>query len=155
MNPVKLLASRNILIAAALFAVAFVALIVLQTRTGSAETLPPAERVGVPPEPSGTAVPLDTVLAAFQRSRSTALRQYRHTPFTAPVDTIAPVGKSGWASRVNLAGGRATAYFSDQQWRTSDTTLVPGQTYAFTCFDWQSGAGGTVTLYGCGLAAGR
>jgi hypothetical protein len=152
MNPVRLLASRNILIATAVFSVALMAVIVFQTRTGSAETMPSADRIGTPPEPAGDVVPLETVLTAFQRSRATALRHYRHEPFSAHLETVTPVQKNGWAARLLLAGGRVTAYIADQQWKSLAEPVAAGQTRAFTCFDWQSGAGGTVTLYGCGLA---
>src|SRR4051812_21337571 len=111
MNPVKLLASRNILVGVGIVAALFVALVVLQTRTGSTETMPSAERFAAPPEPTGEVVPLETVLAAFQRNRTNALRRYRQSPMSARVDAVQPVGKAGWASSVTLDGGRAVAYF--------------------------------------------
>jgi hypothetical protein len=151
MNPVKLLASRNILIGAGIVAALFVVLVVLQTRTGSSETMPSAERFAVPPQSTGDVVPLETVLTEFQRNRSQAMRQYRNSPIRARVDGMTPVGRSGWASAVTLEGGRASAYFTDQQWTSIDPPIAAGQTRTFTCADWQYGAANSVALYGCAI----
>jgi hypothetical protein len=150
-NPRKLLASKTIIIFTGVIAVAFVAMAVVYALVGPAESMPSAERIGTPPAASGEVVPLDTIVAAFQRSRTMALKQYRTTPFMAHVNAVTRVGKSGWAAAVTLAG-HATAYVSDQQWQSITPPLAVGQTRAFTCFDWQSGAAGAVTMYGCGVA---
>ena len=152
MNPAKLLASRNILIGVGIVAALFVVLVVLQTRTGSTETMPPAERFSAPPEPSGEVVSLETVLAAFQRNRTNALRRYRQSPMSAHVDAIQPVGKSGWASSVTLDSGRATAYFAEPLWKSIQPPIQAGQMRTFTCADWQYGGSNSVMLYGCGVA---
>jgi len=151
MNPVKLLASRNILLGVGIVAALFVALVVLQTRTGSTETMPSAERFASPPEPTGEVVPLETVLAAFQRNRTNALRRYRESPMSAHVDGVQPVGKAGWASSVTLDGGRAVAYFTEPLWKSLQPPLEPGKTRTFTCADWQYGGSDSVALYGCGV----
>jgi len=152
MNPVKLLASRNLLIAIAIIGTLFVVFVVLQTRTGSSETMPSAERVGSPPAPAGDIVPLDTVLDAFERNRTTA-RRYRQSPFTAHVDAVTPVAKSGWAAAVTLNGGRATAYLAESQWPSIDPPLKKGQMRTLTCADWQTAGSNRFTMYGCGVAA--
>jgi len=151
MNPVKLLGSRNILIGVGIVATLFVVLVVLQTRTGSSGTMPSAERFSVPPEATGDVVPLDTVLAAFQRNRTQAIRRYQTVPISARVDAVAPVGKGGWASVVTLEGGRASAYFTDRQWTSIDQPVAAGQMRTFTCADWEYGGSSSVELYGCGV----
>ena len=149
MNPAKLLASRNLLVGIAILAVAFVAFVLLQTRSGAAaDTMPSAERFSVPPAPIGDVVPLDTVLAAYKQSRTTALRKYRDSPFSTQVETVTPVNMSGWAEAVTVGGGRATLYFTESQ--ASAPVIAAGQTGTFICADWQSGASGTVMMYGCG-----
>jgi hypothetical protein len=152
MNAVKLLASRNILIGVGVIAALFAVFVVLQTRTGSSETVPPAERFSAPPQAEGDVVPLDTVLTAFQRSGAQAVRRYRHAPLSAHVDAVTPVGKNGWASEVTLDGGRASAYFSDQQWKSIEPPIAAGETRTITCADWQYGAASAVAMYGCGVA---
>ena len=151
MNPAKLLASRNILLGVGVVAALFVVVVVLQTGTGSTETMPPAERFGSPPEATGEVVPLETVLAAFQRNRTNALRRYRQAPMSARVDSVQPVGKSGWASLVTLDNGRATAYFTEPLWKSIHPPVEAGQTRTFTCADWQHGGSNSVVLYGCGV----
>ena len=155
MNPVKLLASRNILIGVGIIAALFVVLVVLQTRTGSTETMPSAERFAAPPEATGEVVPLETVLAAFQRNRTNALRRYRQSPMRARVDAVQPVGRSGWASSVTLDGGRATAYFAESLWTSIQPPVEAGQTRTFTCADWQYGGSNSVAMYGCGVVQAR
>ena len=150
-NPKKLLASKTIILGTGVLAILFVAMVVVYALVGPAESLPSAERVGTPPAAAGEAVPLDRVLAVFQRSRTTALRQFRAAPFRAHVNGVTPIGKSGWAAAITFEG-HATAYVSDQQWRAIVPPLAPGQNREFTCFDWQSGVGGAVTMYGCGVA---
>lgn len=151
MNPVKLLASRNILIGVGIVAALFVVLVVLQSRTGSSEAMPSAERFSSPPQPSGEVVPLETVLSAFQRNRTQALRRYRNTPFSARVEAVVPIAKAGWASAVTLDAGRASAYFTDQQWTATAPPIAAGQMRTFTCEDWQYGGSNSVALYGCGV----
>jgi len=149
MNPVKLLASRNLLVGIAILGAVFVAFVLLQTRSGAvADTMPSAERFSVPPAPTGDVVPLDTILAAYKQSRSTAIRKYRDSPFTTQVDTVTPVNKSGWAEAATAAGGRAMLYFTESQ--ASAPAIAAGQSATFICADWQSGASGTVLMYGCG-----
>ena len=150
MKPVKLLGSKNILVGIALLSVAFIAIVLLQTRSGASETLPGAERFARPPAATGEVVSLATVRAAYQRNRTTALRQYRKSPIGAQVHAVTPVNKNGWAAAVALDGGVATAYFADRDWQGISPVAV-GQTMTVTCADWQSGAGGTVTMYGCGV----
>jgi hypothetical protein len=153
MNPVKLLASRNLLIAIAVLAVVFVAFVALQTQSGATETMPSAERFSAPPAPSGAAVPLDTILAAYKQSRTTALRKYRYSPFTTQVDAVTPVNKNGWASAVTAGGSRATLYFANDQWPSGSSALAAGQVGTFLCADWQSGPSGMLMMYGCGVVA--
>jgi hypothetical protein len=148
MNPVKLLASRNLLVAIAVLAVVFIAFALFQSRSGAAETMPSAEHFSVPPAPTGAVIPLDTLLAAYKQSRPTALRKYRNAPFTTQVDAVTPVNRNGWAEAVTVSGGRATLYFTDSQ--ASDPTIAAGQPGTFVCADWQSGPAGTVLMYGCG-----
>ena len=151
MNPMKLLASRNILIGVGIVAALFVVLVVLQTGMGSTETMPSAERFATPPDAIGEVVPLETVLAAFQRNRTNALRRYRRSPMSAHVDAVQPVGKAGWASSVTLDGGRAVAYFTEPLWKSVQPPLEAGQTRTLTCADWQYGGSNSVALYGCAV----
>jgi hypothetical protein len=148
MNPAKLLASRNILMASGVFAVAFVAVVLLHSYAGPVEAMPQAESVGIPPAPSGAVIPLDTLLDAYKRSRATALRQYRHAPFQTKVETVTPVNTGGWAQAVTVDGGRATLYFTENQ--GSDPTIAAGQPGTFICADWQTGPSGTMMKFGCG-----
>jgi hypothetical protein len=150
---VKLLASRNILIAMAGLGVVFVAVVLVHSIIGSAEAMPTAERIGPPPAATGPVESLDTVLAAYRRSGNAALRRYRNSPFSAKVDSLMPVRKSGWAVSASVDGGRATVYIADREWESITPPLVPEQTRAFTCMDWQAGAAGTLTMYGCGTVA--
>ena len=152
MNPVKLLASRNIIISIGVLAILFAAFVVVQTRTGSAETVPPAERVGAPPSATGEVVPLNDVLTAYQRNRTAALRRFHNSPLSAQVDAVTPVQKSGWAASVTANGGRATLYFADGVWPSIAPVIASGQKRTFTCADWQSGPSGSVAMYGCGIA---
>ena len=149
----KILASRNIIIGCAVIGVLFVALVVLHSSTSSLETMPSAGRIGAPPAATGEVQALDTVLAAYQHNRSAALRRYRTSPFSTTIDTVTPVGKSGWASAVTVGGGRATLYIADSSWKSMAPPIAPGQTRQFTCVDWQSGSGGTVAMYGCGTVS--
>jgi hypothetical protein len=152
MKPIKLLASRNIIIGIAVLAVVFVLFAVFQMRTGSTEeTLPLAERISPPPIPTGESVALDAVLASFQRGRATTMRKYHASPLIASVDTVTEVNTRGWAEAVTVGGGRATFYFTDSAWHSINPSLAPGQTRSFTCADWQSGPSGTVVMYGCGV----
>lgn len=151
MNPVKLLASKNIILGIAVVGVLLVVFVVFQSRTGSSETMPSAERVGAPPEATGEVVPLDTVLDAFARNRTTA-RRYRQSPFSAQVDAVTPMETSGWAAAVALNGGRATAYIGKSQWQALAPPLAAGQERTFTCADWQTAGSKTATMYGCGVA---
>jgi hypothetical protein len=151
MNPVKLLASRNIIIGVAVVATLFVAFVLLHTRTGSSETMPSAARIGLPPAPDGDVVPIDTILSAYQRSRTNALRHYRTSPFTAAVDAVTPMRRNGWVAAVVVNGGRTTMHFAEQPWRAIEQPLAAGQTRTFTCADWQSGPSGTLLMYGCGV----
>jgi len=149
MNPVKLLASRNLIIGIAILGVLFVAFVLLQSRSGAAaETMPSAERFSIPPAPTGADVPLDTILTAYKQSRSTAIRKYRASPFTTQVDAVEPVTRNGWAEAVTVGGGRATLYFTESQ--ASAPSIAPGQPGTFICADWQTGGGGMVMMYGCG-----
>ena len=136
MNPVKLLASRNIILGIAVIGILLVSFVMLQTRTGSSETMPAADRIGTPPAASADVVPLDTVLAALQGNRTAAARRYRQATFSGHVEAVTPVRKSGWAATITLNGGRATAYIADSQWRSIARPIVKGQTRAFTCADW-------------------
>jgi hypothetical protein len=151
MNPVKLLASRNIILGIAVIGIFLVSFVMLQTRTGSSETTPSADRVGSPPEASADVVPLDTVLAAMQGSRTPAARRYRQATFTGHVEAVTPLRRNGWAAAITLNGGRATAYIADSQWSSIAAPIAIGQTRAFTCADWESGVSSTVTMYGCGV----
>jgi len=150
MNPVKLLASRNLLIGIAVVTVAFVAFVLLQSRSGAAsDTMPSAERFSAPPAATGEVVPLDTILTAFKQSRSTAVRKYRESPFTTVVDAVIPVKRNGWGETAVVGGQRATLYFSETQWQSASPPIAPAQLRTFICADWQSAAAGTVTMYGC------
>jgi hypothetical protein len=151
MNPVKLLASRNILLGMAIIGLLLVSFVMLQTRTGSSETMPSADRIGSPPEASADVVPLDTVLAAVQGNRTPAARRYRQATFSGHVDGVTPLHKNGWAATITLNGGRAIAYVADSQWRSIAPAIAKGQTRAFTCADWESGVSSSVTMYGCGV----
>jgi hypothetical protein len=147
----KLLASRNILIGVTIIAVVAIGIVVLQqTSSGSTDTTPTAERIGAPPVATGDEVPLDTVLTALQRSGTAGIRRYRNAPLTGHVDTVTPVHKNGWAAAVTFDGGRATAYFADDQWHAAAPALAAGQTRSFTCADWRTGP--SITMYGCGVA---
>ena len=152
----KLLASRNIIVTMAGLGVLFVAVVFVHSLVGASEsmpTLPSADQIGPPPAPTGPVEPLDTVLAAYRRNGSAALRRYRNSPITATVDSVVPVGKSGWAVAATVDGGRATVYIGDDEWRSITPPLAPKQTRAFTCMDWQSGAAGRLTMYGCGTVS--
>ena len=152
MNPAKLLASRNIILGIAVIGVLLVVFVVFQTRTGSSETMPSADRVGAPPAATGDVVPLDTVLDAFAKNRTTA-RKYRQSPFRAHVDAVTPMNTGGWAALVALNGGRAVAYVAQSQWQASAPALAAGQERTFTCADWQTAGAKAATLYGCGVVA--
>jgi hypothetical protein len=151
MNPAKLLASRNILLGVAIVGILLVSFVMLQTRTGSSETMPSADRIGAPPEASADVVPLDTALAAVQGSRTPAARRYRQATFSGHVDEVMLLGKNGWAAAITLNGGRATAYIAESRWRSIAPAIAKGQTRAFTCADWESGVAGTSTMYGCAV----
>jgi hypothetical protein len=133
--------------------VLFIAVVLVHSVTGSSQTMPSAEQIGPPPVATGPVEPLDTVLAAYRRSGSAALRRYRSSPFSATVDSVKPVQKSGWAVAASVDGGRATVYIANDEWKSITTPLAPKQTRAVTCMDWQSGAAGTLTMYGCGVVA--
>ncbi len=149
----KLLASRNIIIAMAGLGVLFVVVVFAHSLIGSTATMPSAEQIGPPPAATGPVESLDTVLAAYRRNGSAALRRYRSSPFSATVDSVTPVQKSGWAVSASVDGGRATVYIADDEWPSVTPPLAPQQTRAFTCMDWQAGAAGTLTMYGCGTVA--
>lgn len=151
MNPAKLLASRNIILGIAVIGVFATIFVVFQSRTGSSETMPSAERVGEPPAATGDVVPLDTVLDTFAKNR-TAARKYRQSLFRAHVDRVTVMDTNGWAAAVALNSGRATAYIAKGQWQALGRPIVAGQERTFTCADWQTGAK-TATMYGCGVAA--
>lgn len=133
--------------------VLFLAAVLVHSITGSSEAMPSAAQIGPPPRATGPVEPLDTVLAAYRRSGSAALRRYRNSPFSATVDSVKPVQKSGWAVSASVDGGRATVYIASDEWPTITPPLAPQQTRAFTCMDWQSGAAGTLMMYGCGTVA--
>lgn len=133
--------------------VLFIAVVLVHSVTGSSQTLPSADQIGPPPVAKGPVEPLDTVVAAYRRNGSSALRRYRHSPFRATVDSVMPVQKSGWAVSASVDGGRATVYIADEEWQSVIPPLAPKQARAFTCMDWQAGAAGTLTLYGCGVVA--
>ena len=145
----KLLASRNILIASALIAVLFVGMVLLHPGTGSSESMPSADRISPPPVPTGSVESLDAVLAAHRKG-SIEARRSRTTPFSATVDSVRPVGRGGWALSASLDDGRAMIYIADREKPSITPPLAPGQTRAFTCSDWQASTGRTWTLYGCG-----
>lgn len=133
--------------------VLFIAVVLVHSVTGSSQTLPSAEQIGPPPAATGPVEPLDSVLTAYRRSGNAALRRYRSSPFSATVESVTPVQKSGWAASASVDGGRATVYIADDEWQSIAPPLAPKQTRAFTCMDWQSGAAGTLTMYGCGAVA--
>ena len=136
--------------------VLFVVVVFAHSLIGSSEampTMPSADQIGPPPQATGPVEPLDTVLAAYRRNGSAALRRYRNSPFSATVDSVKPVQKSGWAIAASVDGGRATVYIAEDEGESLTPALAPKQTRAFTCMDWQSGAAGTLTMYGCGIVA--
>jgi len=152
MNPLKLLASRNILIGITVIGFVAIGIIVLQqTSSGSTDTAPTAARIGTPPAASGDVVPLDTVLTALHRSGPAGIRRYRNSPLTGRVDAVTPVHQNGWAAAVTFDGGLATAYFADPQWQAAAPAVTAGQTRSFTCADWRTGP--SITMYGCGFVS--
>jgi len=153
---VKLLASRNIIVTMAGLGVIFVVVVFAHSLIGSSEampTMPSADQIGPPPSPTGPVEPLDTVVAAYRRNGSAALRRYRNSPFSATIDSLSPVRKNGWAVSASVDDGRATVYIADDEWQSINPPLAPKQTRGFTCMDWQSGAAGRLTMYGCGTVA--
>jgi len=100
---------------------------------------------------TGDVVPLETVLDAFVKNRTTA-RRYRQSPFSAHVEAVTPMHANGWAATVALNGGRATAYIAESQWPAIAPPLAAGQDRTFTCADWQTAGVKTATMYGCGVA---
>src|SRR3954467_14014791 len=151
MDPLKLLASRNIILAIAVVGTLLVSFVMLQTRTGSSETMPSADRIGSPPPARAHLGAPATVLGALEGNRTPAARRYRQATFSGQVEAVTPLHKNGWAATITLDGGRATAYIADSQWQSIAPPVAKGQTRAFTCADWESGLSSSVTMYGCGV----
>jgi hypothetical protein len=151
----KLLASKNIIIGVVVIGTVLVAALVLGPGRSPSPAVTPASRIAPPSRGSAEVIPLETILAAFQRNTTAALRQYRRSSFSAHIDAVSPVGADGWAATVTLGDGRATAYIADAQWRAMPAPVTTGQVRTFVCSDWQSGPSGTLTMYGCDIADKR